>query len=609
MLEFIYSLSFLIATSLILVFVLKKYDYNSAQLEKKDLNVDDIIKIVRDEIAEILIPKKRDISISETEYKREIRTRNEISNALKKCITGSDNDKQYVKDIIYEVVSKDKKIQANLDEVIPLSSRTKLTPTDKFDILLYVYKKNFGKKALSVIIKKYKLDRERNDKGENSYRINKEDIDKIYQLEDPYLTKSDKLMLVSQRIYQKYKGYSVIDEIRDMDIDGVSGGVSGISEVDIMEEYGNIDSFKKLKRNYESVWIFFEGKSIHLEFLSFYSITNLKRICQNIYRFGESGMLNSDVGYKVSQMKDGSRVVVVRPEFSESWAFFVRKFSTKTLNLDELIVDDNSSLAKSMIRFLAKGARITAITGSQGSGKTTLLMSMISHIYNTLNIRVQEMSFELHLRRLYPNRNILSFKETNYISGQEGLDLQKKTDGQVNILGEVASDEIAAWMIQMAQVASLFTIFTHHAKTTDDLVLSLRNSLLKCGVFRSEDIAEEQVVKVLNFDIHLKKDYQGKRYIERISEIIPRVKKLELNLEFDKSDEISRHKFYENISKYISFISDKDKYEIRDIICFENNRYVVKNPISKKQIDEMSSHMQEKDRRDFSKYLEANWGA
>ncbi len=41
---------------------------------------------------------------------------------------------------------------------------------------------------------------------------------------------ADKLNIVTQRIYQFYKGYSSIDEIRDMNIDGVSGGVSGLPE-------------------------------------------------------------------------------------------------------------------------------------------------------------------------------------------------------------------------------------------------------------------------------------------------------------------------------------------------------------------------------------------
>lgn len=76
-------------------------------------------------------------------------------------------------------------------------------------------------------------------------------------------------------------------------------------------------------------------------------------------------------------------------------------------------------------------------------------------------------------------------------------------------------------MIQSAQVASKFTLFTHHAKTFPDLVTALRNSMLRAGVFKNEKTAEEQVVQVLNFDIHLQKDFRGRRYIERVTECIP----------------------------------------------------------------------------------------
>ena len=69
-------------------------------------------------------------------------------------------------------------------------------------------------------------------------------------------------------------------------------------------------------------------------------------------------------------------------------------------------------------------------------------------------------------------------------------------------------------MIQAAQVASKFTLFTHHAKTFPNLVMALRNSLLKTGMFNNEKTAEEQVVGVLNFDIHIVKDFRGRRYIE-----------------------------------------------------------------------------------------------
>ena len=80
------------------------------------------------------------------------------------------------------------------------------------------------------------------------------------------------------------------------------------------------------------------------------------------------------------------------------------------------------------MKWLIRGCQVIAITGEQGSGKTTLLMSLIRYIRPTYNLRVQELSFELHLRKIYPRRNIVSFKETDYVSGIEGLDFAKKTD-------------------------------------------------------------------------------------------------------------------------------------------------------------------------------------
>ena len=130
------------------------------------------------------------------------------------------------------------------------------------------------------------------------------------------------------------------------------------------------------------------------------------------------------------------------------------------------------------------------------------------------------MNFELYLRKRYPERNIVSFRETGYISVQEGLDIQKKTDGTVNILGEVATAQAGSYMIQMGMSASLFTIFTHHATSTEYLLLTLRNYLMEYGGFSDENLAMAQVLSVLKFDIHIMKDVSGKRYIQRITEII-----------------------------------------------------------------------------------------
>ena len=61
---------------------------------------------------------------------------------------------------------------------------------------------------------------------------------------------------------------------------------------------------------------------------------------------------------------------------------------------------------------------------------------------------------------------------------------------------------------------------------------------LRAGTFTDERIAEEQVVSVLNFDIHLVKDFRGKRYIERITECIPIEDTGEYNYEYRKEKTI-----------------------------------------------------------------------
>ena len=239
-----------------------------------------------------------------------------------------------------------------------------------------------------------------------------------------------------------------------------------------------------------------------------------------------------------------------------------------------------------------------------------MLMAMIENIYETMNLRITETAFELHLRKIYPTRNILSMRETETISGQECLDVQKKTDGSVNIIGEVATDPVASWMIQSAQVASKFTLFTHHAKTFPNLVTALRNSMLRAGVFKDEKTAEEQVVQVLNFNIHLVKDFRGRRYIERITECIPVEEKNEytFNHRNEKTLEGKLDKFFDNAAIFFSKTTNRELYKYRNILEFSDDSYVLTNPISDENIKEMRNNMDESDVVKFDQFLERVWG-
>ena len=612
----------IIAVFLLINFIKKRKNEQTevlVEVDDKTYNIDKMQAFIKKRLDEITKINLYDIGLSEEELKRRKNKKYELKKALKGCTYGDVNDKKYIKELIYDLLYKEYGVdETNVSKAIPFDIPSLLTAQDKFDIILYMYKNEFGYEAFAEIVKKYDLAQLKYVSGEAKpcYVITSEEINSIYEKENFVLTLEDKINIVVQRIYQHYKGYSSIDELRDMNIDGISGGVSGLPESFLSQvaqtdgDYLSQIAEHKVPRACDSIWVMFQGKSIRLAFLSFGTEAELKRVCQNIYKYNNPGQLSDTNGYKINEMKDGSRVVVVRPSMSETWAFFVRKFDVKRATVEQWTGDmPGKEKAIELLKYLVKGARITSITGEQGCGKTTLLMGLIENIYETMNLRITEMAFELHLRKVYPTRNILSMRETDTISGQECLDVQKKTDGSVNIIGEVATDPVASWMIQSAQVASKFTLFTHHAKTFPDLVTALRNSMLRAGVFNDERTAEEQVVQVLNFDIHLVKDFRGRRYIERVTECIPVEERNEYTFDHrkEKTLEGKIDKFMDNATIYFTKTTNRELYKYVNILEYQDGTYVLTNPISEKNIKEMRENMDDTDAKEFDNFLERVW--
>ena len=373
-------LVFIIAIILLLYYINKNKNAEvETEVEKDDktYTIDVMREYVKKRLDEITKVNLYDIGLSEEELKRRKNKKYALKKALKGCTYGDINDKKYVKELISDILEKEYGVdETNISRAIPFDVPSLLSSQDKFDILLYMYKKEFGYEALTELIKRYNLASLKYLQGETkpSYVITAEEIDEIYEKERFILNFRDKLEVVVQRIYQHYKGYSSIDEIRDMNIDGVSGGVSGLPEsfLNQVAQSGTGDYIEqvaehKVPRACDSIWIFFQGKSIRLAFLSFGSESELKRVCQNIYKYNNPGQLSDTNGYKINEMKDGSRVVVVRPSMSETWAFFVRKFDVKRATVEQWTGDmQGKEKAIDLLKYLVKGARIVSITGEQG---------------------------------------------------------------------------------------------------------------------------------------------------------------------------------------------------------------------------------------------------
>lgn len=470
-----------------------------------------------------------DLNVSREELKQMERFKRNLRNSIRMSSIGDMTAKNQVRESIKAVLNGTNFAfhlsEDTIDRVInfsePKSSR------DKFEIMLYGYENIvrdenghlYGADGIKQMFKDYGFNKPA--PGTYRYEVTEEQLNEAFSdfISKNNLDYRDKLNILAQRVFENLYGFGVVDMLLDTSIDEVQGGMSGVPKGSY--EFKNTKAMDGASFSYDSIWIVMSGLTIHLKCLSFGSQSELIRVCNNIYKYDSPNVMSKVNGKVVATMKDGSRIVVVRPPFADSYAFLARKFdSAPSIAPEDLLKDKGHETIIIMLKWLIKSCRNIAITGDQGTGKTTMLKSLIRFIREDYTIRIQELTPELNLRYTYPDRNVLSFRETEHISSQEGLDLQKKTSGTVNIIGEVATAEAAAWIIQTAKVASKMTMFTHHAKNTKDLIVSIRNNIMQVQSFTNDASVDEMVADALNIDVHLERK-KGKRFIGRVTEIIP----------------------------------------------------------------------------------------
>lgn len=585
------------------VWYLRSKNEKAEVQQDNELTFDKLVDIVKYTLAD-LVKDENFGGLTDEEFEELYKRKARIQDAMRNCVYGIDSAKFIVQDLIKKILTEKLPDEETACQVLDFHSRT-LEPRIKFEIIMYFYKKKYGKSALGKMIEDYKLDRERyliEGKKRPSYAITVEDIDMIYKDQNYTIDYPIMIDMLAILIYQKYKGFGILDTIREMDINGFNCGTSG-------SILSALRTNKKALEAPRSVWLYYKGIYIHMRFLTFNTEAELRRVIQLICRYNNPGPLTEKKGYLVNTMFDKSRVLAMRPPVSEYWAVFVRKFTLNDATLTSLIKKEyvsNAEIAIRLIEYLMMGQVTTGVTGRQGSGKTTLMTAMIESIDPRYTIRVLEMAPEMYLRELYPERNILSAQETEYVSAAEIQDAFKKSDGSVSIVGEVATDDVAARMIQMGQIASLFTIFSHHANRTVDLVRGIRNSLVNAGGFTSMTTAEQQVIDVVKADIHLDYTASGKRYIARITEIIP----LDEGVPYPDYDPDNHDASMAAIQKeYYTRCTDRQTFTTRDILKYdlENDSYETLEWFSPVLTDHILKCLPESKRAEFVSFVEKYW--
>lgn len=480
-----------------------------------------LVNQVRNMINEIINQDIAMLNLNETESEKREKQKKILKAAVRSCTYGGQGEKNYLKDYIKELLQRKLGItEDTIDLCLPFEYPEKLTARDMFDIMMYVKSKEDYKTAFASLVQEHGWLQPKEDEEGCHYIITDDDIRKAYFSKMPYLSYSDRLEIVSYRIYSHF-GHGVIDMLRDNAIDGIAGGQSGFAS----ESYDYRDLLKrgdeKKKYAYDSVWVQIKGIWIHMDFMSFNSARELERVTRALIQYDAPYELTRNRPKIFTDMKDGSRVTAMRPPLSETWTFFVRKFESAPLGLENCYSGEGVEKLIRYLKLLVKGSVHIAVTGSMGSGKTTLLKELIRYINPTYNIRTSETMFELNVRKVLPNRNIVPFRETDAVSMEELIDSLKKTDASCILLGEVSTEQLAYLSTQLAKITEQ-QILTCHPTSTEGLISYFRQALMNKGSFTSEKLATDEVVRSINIDIHTCKDTEtGLRYIEYINEILP----------------------------------------------------------------------------------------
>lgn len=518
----------------VVVYLIRQYvrsdEEEDAQDEKKlyDMNIDYMTDECAKAFSKTLRQSFSEGNMSRREAEQVRLQRTKLSTAVNNAAYGDADGKKYVKAAIKNHISSEEyDIKHNYNKLIPFDRPERITSTDKTNIVLYMFMKEYGDDAFRVLFDEYELAKPMVYDGEEAYVVTKKRMEEVFNsvfsgessLGDVKLDENDMLEIITQKIYSRYIGFSAIDLLYEMIVDEIDVGVSGVPK--------NAFEVRTDKRNlpfsYESIWVLVGGVNVRMECMSFESQDDLVRVCENISDYNPPYPLSRENGALITTTNTGGRLVVYRPPFSDSYGFNLRKFdSTPSIKMANLLKDENKIIPIIIVKWIMKGLLTSIISGQQATGKSTFMKSVIAYLPVQYNLRIQEKQFELNLRYTYPYRNIVTFQETPTISAQDGLNIQKKTNGGINIIGEIAEAIQAAFFVQTSNVASYMGMGTHHGVDTDSVINGIANNLLEptVGLFQDEKNAIKAVANVINIDIHMVNE-KGDRHIAYINEVCP----------------------------------------------------------------------------------------
>lgn len=568
---------------------------------------EELVTIVLRDFTEIIKPD-RGLMKTSIEYEASLRNKSRIAQAARKCVYGEENARRTVIKVFHDIIASHLLTLESCYSIFNFEDLETLPPEIKFEILLYCLAPQYGKNAVKFLNDTYKWSSPRYiaqsglERREVDYAL----VDTMFKEQMPYdsLSYEQCIDVISILVYQNSKGYGKIDTLMQQNIDGLELGTVGAIRYRLLNANPDYVTERSCSIQLDAQWI-------HLSFINFGTVDEIKRLVLNVSNTEGSEALTIKRPTKVVDMYNGSRVTCIRPNVGATWGLFVRSFSAGVISVKKWLDKPevrNWEIVDKLLFYLCQCTENTAVTGQQNTGKTTLMKGLIGY-YPYFNIRVIEMSFELQLNEIYPDRNIFCTRNDEFTSATEVQDILKKTDGYLSMAGEIATNEVAANAMQFGLVASQATMFSHHGKDYIGLIEGLTNALLSSGQFNDRDSAQGLVLDVVKHNVHC--DFHRKLrvvdYIEEIvkGETIVPYQDIKVSSDvvsaIDQSTALNRE-FYQRTT-------DRVRYTSRKIIRFnhETNTYEPYEWYTPERFAIMLDKMPDEHKAGFIQFYKENW--
>ncbi|MCD4669376.1 MAG: Flp pilus assembly complex ATPase component TadA [Actinomycetia bacterium] len=227
-----------------------------------------------------------------------------------------------------------------------------------------------------------------------------------------------------------------------------------------------------------------------------------------------------------ARLEDGSRInVVLNPISTNDIVVTIRKFKDDMKNMGQLI--EAGSLSYKIGQFLIACVRKKLnllVSGGTGTGKTTLLNVLSEFLPESERIITIEETLELR----FAHQNLIRLEaRTGNIEGMGEISIRDLVRNSLRmrpdriIVGEIRGSE-AVDVLQAMNTGHSGSMTTIHANSPGDAITRLETMILLSGYNIDPLTAERIIATSLNMIVHLRKTDNGKRIIDRISEVIYR---------------------------------------------------------------------------------------